>query len=543
MNSMRPLFAALVGAALSASGASTLYVDVNNLYPSPPYDTWANAATNIQDAVDLANTGDTVLVTNGVYATGGHPVYGAVTNRVAVRNAVTIRSVNGPAQTVISGNQVPNQSSIGPSGAPSVRCAFLTNGATLTGFTLTNGGTWLMSQSNVDWSGAGIWCASNATVSNCVVIGSYAYGAGGGVCNGTYYNCLIASNSAFQGGGAANATLLNCALVGNKTISTSDGKGCGALQCVMTSCTLAGNRTGYQGGGVSFGTLTNCTLIGNSINFFGGGAYSATLYNCLVISNSSGSFGGGAMSSTLNNCSLVGNHVTTPGYSFGGARGCTLKNCIIYFNSTYYGPDDYDSQYSVLNYCCTKPLPTSGVGNITNAPLFIDLLGGNFRLQTGSPCINAGNNGYASGTTDLDGRPRIVGGTVDMGAYEFQSAGMGEFIGWLQQYGLATDGSADYVDSDADGMNNSEEWCCGTVPTNAASVLKMSFPTGDPTGVTVTWQSVAGKTYYVQQTTNLAAQPAFLSIQSNIVGQAGTTSYKDVSATNARPYFYRVGLQ
>jgi hypothetical protein len=39
-------------------------------------------------------------------------------------------------------------------------------------------------------------------------------------------------------------------------------------------------------------------------------------------------------------------------------------------------------------------------------------------LQANSPCINAGNNGYVVSATDLDGNPRIVGGTVDVGAYE-----------------------------------------------------------------------------------------------------------------------------
>ena len=73
-----------------------------------------------------------------------------------------------------------------------------------------------------------------------------------------------------------------------------------------------------------------------------------------------------------------------------------------------------------MNYCCTPTLPTDGVGNITNAPLFVDYASGDLRLQPDSPCIDTGNVAYAPGPVDLDGNPRIVNGTVDMGAYEFE---------------------------------------------------------------------------------------------------------------------------
>jgi len=189
------------------------------------------------------------------------------------------------------------------------------------------------------------------------------------------------------------------------------------------------------------------------------------------------------------------------------------------------------------------PLPTNGVGNITNEPAFVDLAGSNFRLQTNSPCINAGNNAYVTTSTDLDGNPLISSGTVDIDAYEFQGAGLSEFAGWLWQYSLRTDGSADHTDADSDGMDNWQEWITGTDPTNALSVLQMLSPTGDVSGVTVSWQSVTNRTYSVQRATDRATQPAFSTLATNIAGQQVTTSFTDTNAIGDGPYFYRVGVQ
>ncbi|MCL2132401.1 MAG: T9SS type A sorting domain-containing protein, partial [Lentimicrobiaceae bacterium] len=45
---------------------------------------------------------------------------------------------------------------------------------------------------------------------------------------------------------------------------------------------------------------------------------------------------------------------------------------------------------------------------------------GNYRLQLGSPAIDAGNNSFVTAATDLDANPRIYNSIVDMGAYENQ---------------------------------------------------------------------------------------------------------------------------
>ena len=111
---------------------------------------------------------------------------------------------------------------------------------------------------------------------------------------------------------------------------------------------------------------------------------------------------------------------------------------------------------------------------------------------------------------------------------------------WLQQYGLPTDGSADYTDPDGDGLNNWQEWRAGTDPTNSLSALRMLSPSNSFSGLVIRWQSVNGVIYYLQRSTNLATQPAFSILQSNIVGQAGTTTYTDTNAAGPGPFFYRV---
>ena len=96
-----------------------------------------------------------------------------------------------------------------------------------------------------------------------------------------------------------------------------------------------------------------------------------------------------------------------------------MNNCIVFGNTVGLTWPNYYTNCT-LRSSCTVPDP-GGTGNITNDPQFVDAAAGDYRLARGSPCINAGNNGYVEETTDLDGNPRFIYGTVDMGAYEFRN--------------------------------------------------------------------------------------------------------------------------
>ena len=94
---------------LARASAEVRYVNVSNTTPNPPYADWASAATTIQDAVDAALEGDTVMVTNGTYNAGGRSVGSSLlTNRVVVSQGIRLQSVNGPLVTTIEGAPSPN---------------------------------------------------------------------------------------------------------------------------------------------------------------------------------------------------------------------------------------------------------------------------------------------------------------------------------------------------------------------------------------------------------------------------------------------------
>jgi hypothetical protein len=291
--------------------------------------------------------------------------------------------------------------------------------------------------------------------------------------------------------------------------------------------------------------ITNCIISGNTAHSYsngvvrgeGGGVYGGTLYNCLITSNAASVAGGGASGSTLYNCTVTANRANRFG---GGIHRSTAINSIVYFNTAIMPYENH--HLALLDHCCTKPMPTNGVANLPIPPEFVNLSKGDLRLLGTSRCIDAGDNRNVVTAFDLAGHPRVMRGTVDLGAYEFQGTNAMVFYAWVQHHGVVIDGTEDYLDPDGDGMNNWQEWFCGTCPTNTLKVLRMVSAVREGAAVAVRWESVPGKSYFVERGTNPTSE--FNRVAADLQASMGdTTVYTDRNLPGPGPFFYRAGLE
>lgn len=432
----------------------THYVDATNTSPVAPYTDWACAATNIQDAVDMADSGDTVMVGPGMYHSGGRAAADGLLNRVTITNAITLRSMQGAGVTTISAQLPPDQNGDGRIFLVA-RGVWLAAGARVDGFTVTGGNA-----SDGNKCGGGVFGSGpGSIVANCVLSNNVAFAQGGGIYGCTAHNCAILFNFTFDiiliavptyGGGAGSCTLRNCLLYANYAL------------------------------GMEFPT--------------DGG-------------------GGGAYNSVLCNCTVTGNQVEDG--SGGGVLGCSLTNCIVTDNNRHnvfdWLPDNHAA--SALRFSCASPL-APGEGNVEAAPVFENDT--DFHLQSSSPCINAGTNlEWMAEATDLDGMPRIADGRVDMGAFEsnFIPTPVPVPYWWLSLYPiLISQAGGSYeaaalADTDGDGYAAWQEYVAGSVPTNSESVLRALIAVAD--GVPqVTWAPDLGsaRVYTVEGRTNLIGE-------------------------------------
>lgn len=435
---------ALCGVGQVAFAQDAHYVATNST-PANPYTNWTDAANDIQSAIDVSTAGDTVWVSNGVYETGGTVVTGySLTNRIAITTAITVRSANNdPPNTIIVG-----ASDNGVRGNAAVRCAYMTNAASLIGFTLTNGYTMTNGIAVNDQCGGGIFMHLGGIVSNCIIVGNVSSNGGGAYLKngGTLDNCTIAGNVASNitqgmGGGVAVISvgyINNCLISNNATRTFGGGLNVGNGS-VVSNCTITLNRGTTAGGGISMSqgsTVKKCLITKNYAGGSGGGGIfciGGSVYNSALLQNSCGANGGGTrLNSGGNffNCTISGNRAASEGGALFSSLGVgTFENCILWGNTAGTANSNVTISSAVtISNSCSGPVwtGTNGLlvdaGNIGSDPMFVDTNTANHRLSANSPCIDTGTNGiWTTNAIDLDGNVRIypTGGKVDMGTYEW----------------------------------------------------------------------------------------------------------------------------
>ncbi len=408
------IFMTLLFTALSVFSVE-YYVDASRPDDTSAATNWSTAKRTIQAAVDLTADGDTVWVTNGIY----YPVA-----QIISTNDVTIRSVNGRVVTIVDGQNTN-------------RCFYIGGSTVIDGFTIQNG------IANYP-GGGGVYCDEGGAILNCIIRNNTAIrGSGGGIhsegdAEATIYNSLIYSNYANSAGGGVMFDCLgsvsNCVISNNSSGSFAGGLALYGWygKGVVTDCIIRDNFCNEVGGGIycSYGGIIQRSIIIGNTSGSGGGIRcdtGCTIQNCVVAYNQANYAGGVIYSSSskIQNCTVIGNTATN---AVGGVHGSggNLENSIVYFNTAPTNANHYnvEGETPYAKYTCTTPINDllAGAGCITNAPLFVDTANRDFHLQAGSLCINAGSNGYVQTATDLNGRDRILNGTVDMGAYEHLTA-------------------------------------------------------------------------------------------------------------------------
>ncbi|MGM0484849.1 MAG: C1 family peptidase [Candidatus Krumholzibacteriota bacterium] len=423
----------------------------NNSYP---YSLPQWAAHDIQDALDAAYDGDTVMVagdsyTGSLYSTASAYIMGGWNSDFTVYDpAVYTTSLTGSNSLIMFSNTAG-------------RCG-------LEGFSLSGGTGTSLSNPVTGGYGGGILCQQvnyavikNNSFNSCGYTSSSNYSGGGSIAILYADSALVSGNtitaSEAQSGGAvylhhSDATVSDNRITGSfpnpdysgdklgggiyayhSALNMSgnyiadntgyyDGAGVYAYfsPVAMSGDTLANNSCSHNGGGIfcRYGAMDagGCRITANSSGFMGGGVYfksdNCDITTSLMARNETGFLGGGfyadSVSGTVNNNTFDRNVTTNDGGNIFvmTPAGLDFRNNIVTygsvnganFNSTSGLAFQYNNCYGNSPDDVVTLSPDST--NISMDPHYADTLAMDYRLALHSASIDAGD---PSGSGDPDG--------------------------------------------------------------------------------------------------------------------------------------------
>lgn len=383
----------------------------------------ANASVGVADTIGFSTSG-TITLTSQLTLTDSAKttINGGNTITISGNNAVRVFQVNIGATAelnglTISGGRATQGRDFYGGGINNLG-ALVVNNSTITGNTavlsggISNGGRDSTLGGNVTSATLSL---NNSTISNNTSTSSG--GAIGNVGTAAINNSTVSGNSGGTNGGAVanesgTLTITNSLLTNNSAFSSGAGGGISNFgSLTVINSTLSGNSGGRGGGISNRGTATvfNSTLSGNSsINGFSGGG--GGIFNDGTLNLSNSIVAGNTSANPDRKEIWSESFVTSGGYNLLGDSSKTTAQAFVNF-----------SPLASDILATSDSLPAAALASIL---AFLANNGGatqTFALVAGSLAINAGSNALipAGVTTDQRGFARIVGGTVDIGAFEF----------------------------------------------------------------------------------------------------------------------------
>lgn len=376
-------------------GATTWYANVANRSGTEDGMSEATGFVKIQDAVDLAADGDTVIVLPGTYGEeqGARPDYtveqSGVTytsrSRVVIGRSITLKSRDGADATHIAGRWHDAAAGTGI-GANAVRAIAITNetGAVVQGFTIRDSSTTVGLEANVAPSfGGGI-------------VGPYSTA---GELQTFVVDCVVSNCVSSRGGAMGYASAVRTLFVDNSTSGNYILRNCNAYNCVFMYNGLYSSKSGrpIASDDASYSVIgdylyvVNCTFVANGAPAITKGTSGSSdkyldrgCYNCLAILNSK------------------------DGQSVKCKDGTPLTTI---WDSLIGGTNSVNAGNGVLS-----------VGGMPY--IIFDSVNGDFRPVVGSGADGAGKVAWlekipaAYRDTDFCGKPRQTGGKVTLGAVQ-----------------------------------------------------------------------------------------------------------------------------